>query len=320
MLTASDLLPVSVVIATRNRVASLTEMLSSLRERGTLPVEIVVVDASSDVNATSALLDVWRQSNAQGVVIKHESASEAGAATQRNQGVAAAAQPFIWFIDDDVVFESDCADQLFRALQADSRLGGVNAMIANQRYETPGLVSRFIFTLMHGRREKIFAGKVIGPAINLLPEDSDDLPQVVPVEWLNTTCTMYRREALPTLPFDQFFKGYSLMEDVALSLKVAQRGWKLSNVRTARIFHNSQSKSNNANVALLAAMELRNRYYVMTKILGRHRVSDYFRLAGWELFSVLTGNAHRGLGAFGAAIKGKWCGWQEIRRGLNCDE
>ena len=102
-------------------------------------------------------------------------------------------------------------ERLWNAIESDRQLGGVNAMIVNQRYQPPGFISRTMFTLMHGRREKSFAGKLIGPAINLLPEDRDDLPEVVPVEWLNTTCTIYRREALPDPAFDVFF--YWLLAD-----------------------------------------------------------------------------------------------------------
>ncbi len=49
-----------------------------------------------------------------------------------------ASQRFIWFFDDDILFESDCVSRLWRALKSDSRVGGVNAMITNQRYGSPG--------------------------------------------------------------------------------------------------------------------------------------------------------------------------------------
>jgi hypothetical protein len=160
-------------------------------------------------------------------------------------------------------------------------------MIVNQRYQPPGLVSRILFTLMHGRREKSFAGRVIGPAINLLPEDREDLPEIVPVQWLNLGCTLYRREALPSPPFDSVFVGYSMMEDLTLSLRVG-RHWKLANARTARIFHDSQPGDYKADVRALAAMELVNRHYVMTKICERRGVAAYLRLWLWELFQLFV--------------------------------
>jgi GT2 family glycosyltransferase len=171
-----------------------------------------------------------------------------------------------------------------------------------------------MFTLLNGARENSFAGKVIGPAINLLPEDRDDLPDIVPVEWLNTTCTMYRREALPDPTFPELFVGYSLMEDLALSLNVGKRGWKLANVRTARIFHDSQPSPHKLDVAAVAAMELLNRHYVMTQVLEQRKSTDYLRLLGWEIFSILsTTTTSHGRRNLGSVIQGKWKALRELR-------
>src|SRR5207249_6255419 len=60
-------------------------------------------------------------------------------------------QPVIAFFDDDILFEPGCIARLWHALQSDPRIGGVNAMITNQRYQTPGLVSRTLLRIMAGR-------------------------------------------------------------------------------------------------------------------------------------------------------------------------
>ncbi|HZZ17389.1 MAG TPA: hypothetical protein VFE08_15690, partial [Candidatus Sulfotelmatobacter sp.] len=144
-----------------------------------------------------------------------------------------------------------------------------------------------VFRLMAGHAERSYAGRVLGPAVNLLPEDRDDLPAVVPVEWLNTGCTLYRRIALPDPPFPDHFKGYSLMEDLTLSLIVGKQ-WKLANARTARIYHDSQPGSYKSDPQLISEMQLVNRHYVMTKVLGRNRMSDYLKLLLFELFSLAS--------------------------------
>jgi GT2 family glycosyltransferase len=238
-----------------------------------------------------------------------------GAATQRNQGVRASSQAVMGFMDDDILFEPLCFARLWSALKSDPRLGGVNAMITNQRYQTPGRISRLVFRLMDGRAERSYAGRVLGPAVNLLPEDSDDLPEVVPVEWLNTTCTLYRRQALPDPPFPDHFTGYSLMEDLTLSLTVGKR-WKLANARTARIYHDSQPGKHKSDPALLAEMQLINRHFVMTRILGRDRFSDYLKLVLFEFFSMASslqsrsGRATVGLGLWGRV--------EAVRRMVTC--
>jgi glycosyltransferase involved in cell wall biosynthesis len=286
-----EILPVSAVVPTRNRAVSLRETLLSLRRQNVLPAELVVVDASDDATTREMLEEFGRQVGT-GCSVRWIPADVQGAAAQRNQGIAASGHPTVWFFDDDILFEPDCVIRLWQALNADAGLGGVNAMIENQRYVTPGRVSRTLFTLMHGRRENSFAGKVIGPGINMLPEDRDSLPEVVPVEWLNTTCTMYRREALPVPPFDSVFTGYSMMEDLTLSLRVGRR-WRLANVRTARIFHDSQPGSHKSDRQALATMELVNRHYVMTRVLGRTQPTAYLRLLLWEVFQLMVCAASR---------------------------
>jgi len=59
---------------------------------------------------------------------------------------------------------------------------------------------------------------------------------------------MYRREAIPSPPFPEHFSGYSMMEDLTLSLVVGRK-WKLANARTARIYHDSQPGTHKSNSA-----------------------------------------------------------------------
>jgi GT2 family glycosyltransferase len=300
---ASELLPVTVVIPTRDRPAALRRTLESLAEQSAQPAELSIVDASTDGGRHSLCEEesIPKLRSA----VSWCRAELAGAASQRNQGVRAASQSTVGFMDDDVLLEPDCFARLWRALNSDNRIGAVSAMITNQRYQSPGRVSRFVFRLMDGRAESSYAGSVLGPAVNLLPEDREDLPEVVPVEWLNTTCTLYRREALPDPPFPEQFQGYSLMEDVTLSLVVGRR-WKLANARTARIYHDSQPGSHKVDPKLVAEMQLINRHYVMTKVLGRNRISDYLKLFLFELFSLAsTLQAPSGRAVFGPTLRGK---------------
>jgi spore maturation protein CgeB len=301
---------ISAIIATRNRAPSLSKTIDSLLRQEVVPAEFIIVDASNDV-ATKKVVDKFAQRVEPSATVRWIPAETVGAAAQRNQGVSAATQNAIWFFDDDIAFEPHCVERLWQALQSDPNIGGVNAMITNQNYGTPGAVSRFIFRLMNGESESTYAGQVIGPAINLLPEDRPDLPEVVPVGWLNTTCTIYRREALPDPPFPARFTGYSLMEDVALSLQVGKK-WKLANARTARIFHDSQSADYKSEHRLLSCMELRNRHFVMTQVLGRYTMIDHLKLASWELFSVISVATRRGnWGSVPSILGGKLSGaWQ----------
>ncbi len=277
-------LPVSAIVPTLNRSAVLSRMLDSLSHQSSQPAEMVIVDASAD-DDTERLI----ATSIPGLKTRcvYRRAQKKGAATQRNEAMTYTSYDDILFLDDDILFEPDCIARLWTALQMDTTIGGVNTTITNQQYLPPGKVSATLFRLLNSRREASYAGKCIGPALNLLPEDRSDLPETVPVEWLNTTCTLYRKAALPNPPFADHFIGYSFMEDVALSLMVGKK-WKLANARTARIYHDSQSSEHKADLTAMAEMELVNRHFIMTRILGRRSMPYYLKLAILEAFGVAT--------------------------------
>lgn len=308
-------LPMSGVLPTRDRAEVLQRTLQSLAGQGPLPAEIIVVDASSDSRSREVVQEFSSVVAVLNCRVAWHAAEQAGAAAQRNQGVAAATQPFVLFFDDDVLFETGCLTRLWGALQSDSGLGGVNAMITNESYHPPGFISRSLFRVLAGKNEASFAGRVLGPGVNLLPEDDARLPEVVTVDWLNLGATVYRREVLPSPPFRSDFVGYSLMEDLALSLTVGKR-WKLANVRTARIFHDSQPGEHKRKIGALNRMELVNRHRVMTEVLNRRSISDHARLLLWEMF-LLTVCAikERGSAKFWQSLGGKILGLRDILRG-----
>jgi len=291
----NKLLPISALVPTRDRATVFCRTLESLAQQSVQPVEMIVVDGSdSDETRSLCESDIANLKTK----IHYYPATELGAAKQRNQAIAHATQDTIWLLDDDILLESECLVRLWQALQSNPNLGGVNAMITNQKYLPPGRISNMLFAFLNGKTEASYAGKCIGPALNLLPEDNPNLPEVVPVEWLNTTCVLYRREALPDPLFPPNFHGYSLMEDVTLSLTVG-KSWKLANARTARIFHDSQPGDHKNNEGVLAQMELVNRYYVMTEVLGRKQPKDYLKLAVLQLFAI-------------AALFGSMGNWQSF--------
>ena len=305
----TELLPISAIIPTRDRAVVFRRTLESLAQQSVQPVEMIVVDGSDGEETRSLCEEALPNLETK---IHYYRATELGAATQRNQAMAHATQDTIWLLDDDILLEPECLSRLWKALQSDPQMGGVNAMITNQKYLPPGRVSSTLFAFLNGKREVSYAGKCVGPALNLLPEDNPDLPEIVPVEWLNTTCVLYRRQALPDPLFPPNFHGYSLMEDVTLSLTVG-KSWKIANARTARIFHDSQPGSHKNNAGVLAKMDLVNRYYVMTEVLGRKQAGDYVKLGVLQLFAIAAlfgslGNWR----SFPSVLLGKFQGLGEI--------
>lgn len=96
------------------------------------------------------------------------------------------------------------------------------------------------------------------------------------------------------------------MEDLALSIRVAQSGWGLANVRTARIYHDSQPGDHKSDPAAVAAMDLVNRHYVMTKVLGRTGLKNSVKLMLWTMFQLLSVLVGRNpIRVFVAHVRGK---------------
>jgi len=274
--------PVTAIVPTANRSNVLSNTLKSLAKQNCQPTKIILVDAS-DNDATEQLC----RQQFPGLVaeIVYQKATEKGAAVQRNQGIALVNTDVIFFFDDDIIFDPFCVERLWNCLQSGERTGGVNALVKNQHYLDPGRLTKFMYRLMSGKNLASYAGKCIGPAWNLLPADKEGMPDCNEVEWLNTTCTLYRMNALPSPVFPKRFKGYSLLEDLSLSI-VVSRTHRLFNVRNARIYHDSQPGDHKNNLRELSKMELLNRHYVMTKLLGRRKFTDYCRLFIFELFGM----------------------------------
>ncbi|MCS3801725.1 glycosyltransferase family A protein [Niastella sp. OAS944] len=300
----ANLLPISIVMATANRSTILANTLRSVGQQIHQPQEIIIIDGSIDEKTFLLLKEPIHGLSSQ---VLYQRAVELGAAKQRNQGIQKATCDVIGFMDDDILLEPDCILNLWNALQHSKDAGGVNALITNQHYTTPRFITRLFYQAMMGKRANDFAGKVFGPVVNLLPADDQSLGDVVPVEWLNTTCTLYKKDQLPDPVFDRHFEGYSLMEDLVLSLRVAQTS-RLYNVRTARIFHDTQPGVQKNNVQVMSEMDLVNRYYVMRKVMKQKGLMPYLKLIIHQLyFAVATRNIYKP-----AFLKGKFNGTKQI--------
>jgi len=276
--------PISAVVPTANRPKVLQATLSSLAQQSVQPAEIIIVDASEG-EETKLVCEVGVD-NLQSRIV-YQKAVQKGAASQRNEGVDKADFEFILFFDDDIFFEPFCIERLWNGINTSDKIGGINCMVTNQRYLKPGKLTSMMYHIMNGEKLKTYAGKCIGPAWNLLPEDDNALPEINKTEWINTTCTLYRKEALPNPVFPEYFKGYSMMEDLTLS-SIVGRNYDLYNARTARIFHDSQPGSHKNNLFEIAKMETVNRHFVMVNILNRKGFKFHVKLVLLEMFFILS--------------------------------
>ncbi len=274
----------AVIIPTADRPISLGECLRSLAGSCCPVARVVVVDASSKTDAQAQVVrppqDAWP------FQLEYLKADAPGAARQRNLALARLQdEEAVLFMDDDAVVEPDCIGEMLEGFaQGGDHVIGIAANIHNQPIKTPSHVTRIMLGLVGGRFYGNVSGRLIGPAVGILPDDRVK-ERFLPIEWARGGCMLYRRRAIPEGGFRAFFEGYSLGEDLAFSVDAQRKGkgvlWYASR---ARVIH-TPGPSTHPSLSEYGRMEVLNRWYLMREVLGKRDMSDAVRFwvwIGWE--------------------------------------
>lgn len=272
--------PYSVVIATMHRPQALAEAFASLAQQSLRPVAVIVVDASEN-DETASVCATWANS----LPIRHLTAEARSAARQRNQGAALVTTPLIGFMDDDVVLPPDTLAKLVAPF-ADAQVGGVAGRIEGLSHSVPRGLLWCYYRLQAGYSHPHYGGRIIGPAINLLPAFEVEPEPLIPAEWLNSTLVIYRRELFERERFPSF-EGYSFLEDAHLARRIG-RTHRLYFHRDAPYAHNSQPSSAKADRRALARMIVQHQYRLARDVLGVSGVTLVWKLALHRLFQTIA--------------------------------
>jgi hypothetical protein len=125
----------SVVVATRDRSASLSRCLDSLLALDYPDHELVVVDNAPATNATERLIAArYRR------VVRYVREERPGLANAHNRGVAAARGKVVAFVDDDVAVDPGWLRELAMAFEWATDVRCVTGMIVAAELETPAQV------------------------------------------------------------------------------------------------------------------------------------------------------------------------------------
>jgi len=94
---------ISIVIPTKNRVDDVFECLRSIERQTILPDELVIVDAS-DSRELEQLIKTYCSENNFAIIYTH---CDSGTAVQRNIGAQTSSEDIIFFIDDDIILDTN---------------------------------------------------------------------------------------------------------------------------------------------------------------------------------------------------------------------
>lgn len=243
------------VVATRDRPSELRRMLGSLAGQSCPPSQVVIVDASRE-----PVERVARSFSALSVVyLRHLPPS---ATRQRNAGVDAVDHDveLIGFLDDDAVLEPEAMEAMLRFWEdAPEDVGGAafNWVNCPARAVSWLKSSRLASWLgLYSRKRGVVVPSGWQTLVGRVSE-------TLFVQWLPSGASVWRRAVLDEFRFDEWFDGYSYLEDVDFSYSVGKR-YQLAVVADAGFSH-YPSRAGRLDAYRFGKLEVRNRLYLVRK-------------------------------------------------------
>ncbi|NLY01562.1 MAG: glycosyltransferase [Rhodopirellula sp.] len=269
----------ALVVATKDRPEDLRKMLSSVRDQTVRPDQVVIVDASTE--SVPMVVQSFPELH-----VAYQRHWPPSAAAQRNAGLAAVdtSMTLIGFMDDDITMEAGAVEAMLAFWHAASdRVGGAAFNCLNS--EPPRMA-----WLKNGRAASsigLYSEKIGGVAASGWQSVTGEVSKTMRVRWLPSTASVWRRDVFEQHAFDEYFNGYSYLEDLEFSYSVGKQR-DLYVVAEAG-FRHYPSKGGRISQFDFGKIEVRNRLYFVRK----HRLS---------IARCYTGLAIRLLMTLGAAM------------------
>jgi len=283
---------ISFVVATKDRPDELIRMWQSLRRQSRVPDEVVIVDASARPSALVGLRTAPP-------VMRTIRTDVASATRQRNLGLDAVSPDadLVGFLDDDVVLEEGAVEAMLRFFEAaDAGVGGAAFnMVNHPPLDWPVLKrSRLAESIgLYARRGGAVTASgfqtMIGP-----------LARTEWTDWLPSGASVWRREVFGGCRFDEWFGGYSYLEDLDFSYRVG-RTYKLAVVAGARYLH-LQAPGGRGGGYAFGLREVLNRVHFVKKYPEFSPGKCYAALAARLLMNVAFAARDRKMSYLGRAF------------------
>jgi glycosyltransferase involved in cell wall biosynthesis len=243
------------VVATKDRPDDLRRLLRSLAGQAVPAAEVVVVDGGD-----APVSDIAREFPRTAVrVLRHRPPS---AARQRNAGIEAVGPDatLIGILDDDSVLAPDAVREMLAFWEtAPERIGGASFNLANP----PSLFAAGLKHLPLAERLGLYSAKPGAVLPSGFQVMTGTVAENLSVRWLSTLSSVWRREVFREFRFDEWFGGYSYLEDLDFSYRVGRK-YGMMIVASARQFHHPSPRGRIGGYPF-GRREVENRLYFVRK-------------------------------------------------------
>lgn len=289
----------SMIIATKDRVATIVGTLESILRQTVVPDELIVVDQSAADETKAVVIDKSRQIKPEGLsrpeIIYILDRGLVGAGAARNVGIKRSRGDILIFLDDDVVLEPDYVEKLLAVYQQDQCVGGVSGIVTN--YSRPPLRERIL--------EEFFYVGPFRDERQRLYWRAQELRQSDPVRIRKVSgCVMsIRRATLNEQWFDADYMGAG-SEDVELSWRISEQ-WPIVMAPQARLVHlRTQTGPPREN---WLSYTVKGQYYLFHKVWNtsaKNRLCFWWLNCGFAVFALASCLRRRSLAPARTLISG----------------
>jgi len=212
----------SVVIPTFNRADDLSQALHAILAQSVVPMEIVVVDDSTDDRTERLLESLSKDFAARGCALRYvRNPRERGVGIARNVGLEMAKGDIIQFTDDDVVFQPGFIESVLRVYRDHTDAVGVQGYLMtypqandpDSMYNTLRKMFRLSFTTRGG-------AKVLRSFKTTYPVRGEGAE---PCDWMSGCSQSFLRSAVGGVRNDERMKRYSTGDDLDISYNVGRK-------------------------------------------------------------------------------------------------
>jgi GT2 family glycosyltransferase len=262
---------IAYVVPTKDRPDDLRIMLASLVRQTVQPHQIVIVDGSDPV------ID-YLCAEFPSLKITYVRCFPPSLSKQRNAGMSALAPDITLagYLDDDLELDDDATEKMLAFWQsAGPSVGGAALTIRNQSSPRNSIPLRF-FGLTAAK-----PGRVLSSSF---PVAIPFVTETIRTEWLYGGATIWRREIVNKVLYDEWYEGHGFLEDVDYSYRVS-RSYELYVVGDSRCMHYSRPLSDSRQRAF-GQQQIYNRVYFVRKMRSFSSPAVVWALLGTFIMNV----------------------------------